>query len=634
MNQALALRSPEPVFYPRADPRLRLLIELEPWHRVFLRNLADLIFPRKEAPLFLASRPAVLPEDYFVLTGARGVAVVQSIAWHLAVFLLLLASSPWLAKWERQQFPVQGRANVEKAQIAYFPRGESFAALAGSQGREVKAAHALKAHARVVRLKREQRQSGLSAPAIRVAGTASSHIKSLKTQGPAMPLLAASAPPVINQFSGREFSSIKASVVAPPPQAGSAGRAHGITAPVTVIAPAPTLQGSIRASGAGNIDIGASAIIAPAPRLAVQEQRASRGLSANGTLSGSGPAIIPPPPSINDASTASGNGIGNSTIGTAIVPPPPVLGHGSVGGSGSRASLAGAGGQIVGPPPSIGSGSVAAVGGASPVGGGVQVIGPPPAIVGSDGVGRGPGGSAIAGLDVQALPAPGIGNGQGGSGVGGANGKSETSTGDSSGSGQGGDLRAANGESAGGLGNGAATSKNATNLGAAGAGTGDSAGNTSATPIQQATALQPMTRSALPSAAVIVDDPGGTTRELPLHVVQLTLALPRTSYFTNYEAYLAERSVNENQTQLIKLVYIFLPYQSSLMEYGLSNSKKFKLRVTRDPSCDESLMDMTWPEADQPHGASEPRKPESEKNKLPCYRTTAEDYRKALERAR
>jgi len=132
----------------------------------------------------------------------------------------------------------------------------------------------------------------------------------------------------------------------------------------------------------------------------------------------------------------------------------------------------------------------------------------------------------------------------------------------------------------------------------------------------------------------VVDDPGGTTRVLPIRVIQLALALPSTSYFSNYEAFIAERSVNDHATQLIKLVYIFLPYQRGLTEYELNNSKTFRLRVTRDPSCDESLLSMTWPESEQTQGQPQPGTSQSSKDKLPCYRTTADDYRTALKRAR
>jgi hypothetical protein len=117
--------------------------------------------------------------------------------------------------------------------------------------------------------------------------------------------------------------------------------------------------------------------------------------------------------------------------------------------------------------------------------------------------------------------------------------------------------------------------------------------------------------------------------DLPLRLIGLALKLPSTSYFSNYEVFFAERRIAKGEAQLIKLVYVFLPYQRRLTEYGLSDSRVFKLRVTRDPSCDESLLQMTWPEADQSQKKPDESDTDSN-NKLPCYRTTADDYKRAI----
>ena len=132
----------------------------------------------------------------------------------------------------------------------------------------------------------------------------------------------------------------------------------------------------------------------------------------------------------------------------------------------------------------------------------------------------------------------------------------------------------------------------------------------------------------------VVDSPSGTTEEVPLRLIGLALALPSSSYFSNYEVYIAERRLNKDQTQLIKLVYVSLPYQRRLSEFGTDNLKVRKLRVTRDPSCDESLMAMTWPEGENGPAGSHREAPASAaphpNDALPCYRTTADDYRRAV----
>jgi len=127
------------------------------------------------------------------------------------------------------------------------------------------------------------------------------------------------------------------------------------------------------------------------------------------------------------------------------------------------------------------------------------------------------------------------------------------------------------------------------------------------------------------------------TEEMPLRLIGLAMSLPNSSYFSNYEVYIAERRLRKNPTELVKLVYVYLPYQRRLSEYGVDNSKVYELLVSRDRSCDESLMQMTWPEAD-PHpdmhnAADSPGLTANDKKGiLPCYRTTADDYRKAISR--
>ena len=142
-----------------------------------------------------------------------------------------------------------------------------------------------------------------------------------------------------------------------------------------------------------------------------------------------------------------------------------------------------------------------------------------------------------------------------------------------------------------------------------------------------------------PSRPVIDNSRGPVTEEMAIRLIGLALALPSSSYFSNYEVFIAERRISKIASQLIKLVYVSLPYQRRLSEYGLNNSKVYKLRVSRDRTCDESLLQMTWPETD-PHPGSQYStdspglSPNDRDGMLPCYRTTADDYRKALSRGR
>jgi len=123
-------------------------------------------------------------------------------------------------------------------------------------------------------------------------------------------------------------------------------------------------------------------------------------------------------------------------------------------------------------------------------------------------------------------------------------------------------------------------------------------------------------------------------------VITLAWAPPRSSYFSNFEVFIAEKWLNKEELQFIKLVYVFLPYQRRLSEYGSDALKIRRLRVTRDSTCDESLMQMMWPEDENgPTGlhplADARTSPSTDRNDvLPCYLTTADDYRRAVSPSR
>lgn len=302
--------------------------------------------------------------------------------------------------------------------------------------------------------------------------------------------------------------------------------------------------------------------------------------------------MIPPPPSMQGTGVGGGAGGGGtgrgfgSLAGNGVVPPPPSLqgagnGVGNAGNGRGVGSLSGTGSQIVPPPPVV---QVAENGGGGhglgSLGGGSGVVPPPPSVGGVEGNAGGrpevPGGLGTTGSGSgAAAPPSGSGNG---------------------------------------------------------AGSGLYSGSTGP--------LAPM--DALPTDAPTTGQPAAVPQETPGEDVPLRLLSPvmpkaGSSFFSNFEVYIAERRVKKGTTELIKLVYEFLPYQKRLSEYVLSNARVYTLRVLRDPSCDESLMQMTWSEEEQSAGDSNNRDLFAEsdkKSKLPCYRTTAADYQRAIDRAR
>jgi hypothetical protein len=509
---------------------------------------------------------------------------------------------------------------------------------------------------------------------------------------PAGPTAVVAPAPEVSQATGRRSELPPLSVVAPAPTVGGLLSGRAVAAPnAAVVAPPPSLRSAIGKSGGANL--GNSEVVAPSPGVSVREQRNSRtalaslgpgatvvpppqsvtgaaggrvtsGLvalvvppppsvagtgSRKGSALSSGAQIVPPPQSLGSSGSLANGRVSSGLIALVVPPPPSVLGAGRSGGSAKFSPLAGS--QVVPPAPTVTS--VGTRGGSgrgnSLSDTGSQVVPPPQALNGSGGVAHGRGSTALGERVVP--PAPTVTNAgtRGGSGMGGSLSGvgSQAVPPPQSINGSGG---VANGRMGSGLGSQAVppapgvsgTGGSSARQMSAILGTGAQPVPPPPSPVEggangpgSGTTAAMDTNQAIPPPAMDnSSDPA--TIELPVRVIGLALALPTSSYFSNYEVFIAERRLKKGGSELIKLVSVSLPYQPRLSEYGVDNSKVYKLHVTRDPSCDESLLQMTWPEEigpppEPPLGTSTPAPgPGNGHDKLPCYRTTADEYWRAL----
>jgi hypothetical protein len=126
--------------------------------------------------------------------------------------------------------------------------------------------------------------------------------------------------------------------------------------------------------------------------------------------------------------------------------------------------------------------------------------------------------------------------------------------------------------------------------------------------------------------------------DLRVRLIALAEADPRSSFFSTHEVFVAAQQLTEDESRLVKLVYAFLPYQPRLSEYDFDYSFVHDLRVTRDPSCDQTLAQITTDERTRTqialkYSADSPVLNTSRHHSaLPCFSTTAEDYTKAIHR--
>jgi hypothetical protein len=580
-SEALA-SNPKPSTRPETRPRLTLLVELEPAHRVFLRNLADVLRPAPTgAPRFWSV--AFWREVFFYSSMPWG-RFAESLLGHvIALIVVVILSQPWTSQEPRQ------RSIFENTHLTYYKPDGSFPALRGNppRVRPVFRKHAESARRGSIRVTPERAQAAIKAPDIKLKGPARPNLVASNLVPPVMPLASTSRPsrltvptdptsvvappPEVNQGTSRRLGLPQASGVAPAPEAGVVSSKRVMTEPgATVVAPPPVVQAVIRR--VGDVNIGPSAVVAPSPRLPVGEQHTISG-ALQATLGSMVGWAVPPPPSAPRSGTLADGRAGLlSGVGSNVVPPPPSV---------QNAANSAEGGH----PGSLSSRSFS---GSSVSSAGVQAVPPAPSLQGAGSSGEGQRSSSLSnagsGNALQGVPpAPSVGAG-----------------GDSDHGGRQG-----------------AMNQMAMNH--------DPALGPPPSPVTD-------NRRQQDEAA---REPA--SEEMPLRLIGLAMALPNSTYFSNYEVYIAERRLRKNLTELVKLVYVYLPYQRRLSEYGVDNSKVYKLLVSRDRSCDESLMQITWPEAD-PHpdshnAADSPGlSADDKKSMLPCYRTTAEAYRKAISR--
>lgn len=613
----------------KAPPDLKLLFELEPAYRVFSRNLADTLLRRSVPPVVTKTRPGHFWNDVFVHSGLPWGAFIESMLWHLAVVSVLwTVAQTWVKQVEIQQ----RRAHEA---LTYYPPPKTFPALGGRPPR-VQERHSPQrpTSKSALHVARERSPSEMKPPELKtgqserqsvMAALPSSAIplfapKLREFTVPAGPANAVAPAANIKQATTRRLNLPQDAAVAPAANVGSVSTRRATATPIAaVVPPAPNLQASTaKRSGA---QIGNPQVVAPTPQLDV------RGVSTRGLASLPRPVVVMPSASIH-ASGIPGNGRLNSRLDLPVVPPAPSgqgvgnlspnkpvlsLSGGSaispapsikaatgLSGAGQSGSLSGRDIAVVPPPPSIGSGSaigarrVAALSGTGS-GAGKSVIPPPASLGGPNSVAGGKGITLSVGDRRAVAPAPSI------AGAGGSVGGGRVAS-------------LSGGQQALPPSSSLQDSLSSIEKGAAG---GSDA---------QPTPPAPKIDSANEPATI----------ELPIRVIGMAVSLPNSSYFSNYEVFIAERRVKKGDPELIKLVYESLPYQPRLADYGLDNSKVYRLRVTRDPACDETLLQMTWPQTDEKHSGSKyatgppALAPNDRNDRLPCYRTTADDYRRAV----
>jgi hypothetical protein len=636
-----------PVQRPRpALPQLRLLTELEPRHRVFLDNLTDLILARQVPQVRTTTQPAAFWNDVFVPADAPWSSFIESLLLHLLVVVLFI----WGQSRVWDSVKLLPDREVVRRSITYYPpksyrAAESRAPKARPRATSPRPVHPQTRQAarqsapqRPIPVTPERKPSLVTPPDIKQATARMPKLPDAHTvtpivpftataetrrQGLAGPSGAVAPPPKVDQATGRRMGMglPAAAAVAPAPELAGADAKRalkgGAVEGVRVVPPPPSVQNGNPANEGRLNSLAGPQVVPPPPAV----QRSPAGVGRVNSLPGAGSKVVPPPPSVQTAGSVVG-GRRLATIantGPQVVPPAPSVQSAGSSGRTGRLNSSGAGPGVVPPPPPVQTAGDFAAGGrlGKIAGTGAQVVPPPPSVQGS-GATRGTRLGSLSGGGAEVVPPP-------------------PPVQEARNSGAGGRGRSLSG---GGAGDGSQyvapppAVQGAGNIG--GGGTGK--------------ILEPMDPLPMPDSADASSNAASaaanqmTIEELPMGLLGLVFAAPGSSVYSNFEVFVAKRRVGKekDQFQLIKLVYEFLPYQKRLSEYDLNNQPQrvIKLKVTPDPNCNEALGQILQPQSDPNVPITEyPNVPAALRSYdlsavLPCYHITADEFQKAMSRAR
>jgi TonB family protein len=370
MDIGLGLTQPAPRPSSKGLPGPRFLVQLEPPHRVFLGNLLDIVLIRHRGKTAASSRTAPFWPDVFVPSHTPWLGFLESLLYHaIAIAAVWTLSQVWVTRPQLQVASSFSRSNV-----IYYTPSEYLPPLdtGSAPARRPQKGDPEFARQEIISVPAEadnHTQTIVTPPDIKLNHDVPvPNIVAWNEVAPAVPMAATErsrmpapsvrrtvvAPaPVLENVGLRRADSGPSEVVAPPPDVTAIQSQRDLIPGrgTAVIAPPPTIQESTRKWG--DLNIGKSEVVAPAPELPLGEQRATAG-ALQAAMGGSSTRIVPPAPSVPAGSSigrraAAGAGTGVAS-GAGVVPPPPS----------SKGMDTAAGGRIIalgihpiaGPPPS------------------------------------------------------------------------------------------------------------------------------------------------------------------------------------------------------------------------------------------------------------------------------------------
>jgi TonB family protein len=264
---------------PVAEPIF--LVKLEPWPKVFLRNLSDLFWPRWKPPLEPSSPAGTFWPDVFVRSGLPWGSFLESALYHATVIAILAASAQL---WPRGP-QTADRVTFNRADVVYYQASEYLPPLDTGGGH--------------VDLPQKSEPDYAPQAIISVPPEPDNRTQTIVTPYK-LKLKRELALPNVISWSRTHIAM---------PLAATERSVVELTLPAlpaAVVAPPPSVKTAFT-SRFDEINIVRTEVIAPAPQLPLAEQRALAN-PAQSPLGSAGEAVVPPPPSISGTGTSDKGG--------------------------------------------------------------------------------------------------------------------------------------------------------------------------------------------------------------------------------------------------------------------------------------------------------------------------------------
>jgi TonB family protein len=327
MPEAPGLLLQEEETEPVAD--LCLLVEPEPWSHVFLQNLRAFfqrseVFNQKSA---IANHPseATFWTDVFVDRGLPWRRFLQSGAYHVLALAMIWAGSRALAL----QPHITSQPAFTHDDVVYYTPSEYLPPLDTRRPDSVPARKAEPEYwpqsiISVPPQADNRSQTIVTPPDIQLQHDVALPNVVAWSGTPQVPI--GPAPAVPASEISRLAPQMERSIIAPPPDVQPTSQKTLQAPEPAVIAPPPAVEaGATRR--VRDLNIGHTSVIAPAPQLSLDEQRAVPGRSST-ALSRRSPEVIAPPPSLAPGRSRSGGGMIALSLHPAVgAPPDPPAGN-------------------------------------------------------------------------------------------------------------------------------------------------------------------------------------------------------------------------------------------------------------------------------------------------------------------